>query len=196
MSGQDVSPNSPPTFWKRARTTIVAHPVLAVLVAAGLASAAIALTYTTTSTVTTGVTPVPVQFVAGDDSGPSTLTDYVSAYTISTNKTYITATVNGVPEASLAVGSFTKLQNVDDASHSVTLSTTQVVNSYVAQYELAIYNSADALQDTLNMTVASPSASITIPAGETFYATLTLRLGSGAGIDNVALTNAVTLSVS
>ncbi len=175
--------------------TVRAHPLLALLMV-GLAAAAITITYSSTSNVTTGVTAAPVQFVAGDDAGPAALTDYVTAYSISTNKTHFNATVKGVPEAALAVGSFFKLQNVDDASHDITLSTTQVSNAYVNTYTIKIYDSSDVLQDTLTLTAASPSASVTIPASTTFYATLTLTLASGAGSDNVALSNPLTLTVT
>lgn len=169
---------------------------LAILASAGLAAAAISVTYSTSSTLTTSVTPPPVQFVAGDDSGPSALTSYVTAYAISTNKTYFTSTVKGVPEASLAVGSYVKLQNVDSASHTVTLSTSQVSNAYVTAYTLQVYNPSNVLQDTLTLTAASPSATVTIPASTTFYGKLTLTLATGAGADNVALTNSLSLSVA
>lgn len=172
-----------------------AHPVLAaLLVVAGVAAAAITVTYTTASTLTTSVTPPPIQFVAGDDTG--SLTDYVTAYTISTNKTYLTTTVKGVPEATLSVGSFFKLQNVDDASHTVTLSTSNVTNSLATAYTLQIYDNSDGLVDTLNLRAASGTvtASATIPASTTYYTKLTLTLASTAGANNVALSNSLTLT--
>jgi hypothetical protein len=182
------------------RSLLFAKPwVLAVggVALVGIAAAAITLTYTTTSTVTTTVTPPPVQFLAGDDAGPSALTNYVTAYSISGNKTYITTTVKGVPEATLVVGSAFKLTNVDSgAAHSVTLTTPQVTNAYVGAYTIGVYNSGNALQDTLTLTAATPSATFSIPASSTFYGKLTLTLLTGAGADNVALTNAVTLSTS
>lgn len=180
------------------RRFISARPLafLAIVMIAGAAAAAVTITYTNPSTVTTGVTAAPVQFRAGDDAGPSTLTDYVSAYAISTNSTYLSTTVNGVPEATLGVSSFFKLTNVDDASHTVTLSTPQVANAYVTTYELRIYDGTDTLLGTLDLRAANPTATVTIPAGQTVYATLDLTLDSGAGSDNVALTNAVSLSLA
>lgn len=169
--------------------------ILASVLVVGVAAAAITLTYTTTSTVTTTVTPAPVQFVAGTDAGPSTLTNYVTAYTISTNKTYITSTVKGVPESTLAVASYLQLQNVDaSAAHSVTLSTPQVTNTYVTTYTLGIYNSTNVLQGTLDLRAASPTVTFSLPASSTYYGKLTLTLATGAGSDNVALTNALTLT--
>lgn len=174
-----------------------AKPLVAIAVVAtvGAATAAITLTYTTTSTVTTSVTPPPVQFVAGDDAGPSALTSYVTSYAISANKTNVALTVKGVPEATLVVGSLFKLQNVDaDAGHAVTLATPQVSNAFVTAYTIKIYNPSDALQDTLTLTAASPTATFTIPPSTTYYATLTLTLATGAGANNVALSNALTLT--
>ena len=171
-----------------------AHPVLAVLAVAGFAAAAISVSYTTASTLATSVTPPPIQFVLGDDTG--SLSDYVTAMSISTNKTYLTSTVKGVPEATLTVGSFFKITNVDDASHVVTLSTANVTNSLVSAYTLEIYNSGNALQDTLDLreATATPDAQVTIGAGATYYAKLTLTLASTAGANNVDLTNSLTLS--
>lgn len=175
----------------------VAHPVLAALiVVSGVAAAAITVTYTTTSTVSTTTTPPPIQFLAGDDAGPAALTDYVTAYSISSNKTYITSTVKGVPEATLLVGSFFKLQNVDDASHAITLSSANVTNSLVTAYTIGIYDTTPTLVDTLDLRAASGTvtASATIPAGQTYSARLTLTLASGAGANNVDLSNALTLT--
>lgn len=200
--GMRASPPSGPqaklSIVRRARALALARPglLLSLFAISGLAAAAITLTYSNTSTLTTSVTPPPVQFVTGTDAGPSTLTDYVTAYAISTNKTYITATVKGVPEASLVVGSFLKLTNVDNAAHVVTLTTTQVSNAYVSAYTIEIQNTLSATQSTLTLTAASPSASVTIPAGETWTGKLTLTLATGAGVNNVALTNALTLAVT
>lgn len=183
-------------FARLAIKKVAAHPILALLAVTGLAAAAITITYSTDSTLTTSVTPAPVQFLAGDDAGPGSLTDYVTAYAISSNKTYITTTLKGVPESSLVVDSFFKLQNVDDASHGVTLSTPQVANAYVTTYTIGIFDASNALQDTLTLTAGTPSATVTIPAGETYTAKLTLGLATGAGADNVALSNALSLAVS
>lgn len=189
---------TPPRLLTRMRSAATAQPILALAIIAtvGLAAAAITLTYTTTSTVTTTVTPPPIQFVTGDDAGPSLLTDYVSAFSISTNKTYLTSTVKGVPEATLVVGSYVKLRNVDATDpHTVTLSTTQVTNGFVSGYTLQIYNgTSNALVGTLNLLAASPTTTFTIGPSEDHYAKLTLTLTTGAGANNVALVNALTLT--
>lgn len=170
--------------------------VLAVLAVAGFAAAAVTITYATTSTITTGVTSAPVQFLAGTDAGPSALSDYVTAYTISANKTYFTSTVKGVPEATLLVGSYFRLQNVDDTTKSVTLSTTQVSNAYVGAYTVQILDGSSSVVGTLTLTEASPSVTFNLPAGETYTGRLTLTLLTGAGANNVALTNALSMTVA
>lgn len=182
----------------RSSLALSSRPLLLLTIVAlsGAAAAAITWTYTNSSTVTTSVAPVPVQFVAGDDAGPALLSTYVSSYTISTNRTYISTTVKGIPEANLTVDSFFKLTNVDTAARTVTLSTAQVTNSFVSAYTLQIYNSANVLQGTLTLTSASPSVQFAMPAGSTHYAKLTLGLASGAGANNVALTNSLTLTVA
>lgn len=173
---------------------MLAKPIVTFLLVSSLVSGAIVLTYSQTSTLTTGVTPPPIQFVAGADTSP--LTDYITAFSVSTNKTSISATVKGVPEATLTIDSIFKLTNVDNAAHTATLSTPQVSNAYVSSYIIEIYDTTPTLAATLTLTAASPSASVTIPAGETWTAKLTLQLASGAGSNNVALTNAITMSVS
>lgn len=177
---------------------MLAHPlaVVAMLTSATLATGAIALTYTTPSSVTTGVVAPPVQFGAGADAGPSTLSDYVTAYALSTNKTYVTSTLKGVPEASVTIDSFTTVTNVDDASRTVTLSTTQVTNAFVTAYTVRFYDATDTLQGTLDLRASSPSVTFALPAGATYRAAVALTLGPGAGADNVALTNSVSLAVA
>jgi hypothetical protein len=179
----------------RLRRWAITHPLLLVLLMiAGVAAAAITVTYTTSSTLTTSVTPPPIQFLVGDDTG--SLTDYVTAISISTNKTYLTSTVKGVPESTLTIGSYFKLQNVDDASHAVTLSSANVTNSLVTAYTIQIYDNSNVLVDTLDLRAAAATvtASATIPAATTYYTKLTLTLASTSGANNVALSNSVSLT--
>lgn len=174
----------------------VANPLTATLVVAGVAAAAITVTYTTSSTLSTTVTPPPIQLLVGDDTG--SLSDYVTQMTISANKTYLTTTVKGVPEATLSVGSFFKIQNVDDAPRTITLSTSNVTNSLVSVYTIQLYDNSNVLTDTIDLRAASATVSATeaIPAGTTYYAKLTLTLASGAGANNVALSNSLTLTIA
>lgn len=167
--------------------------VIAVVSLAGAAAAAITITYSNSSTVATTATSAPVQFVAGDDSA---IGRYVTAYSLSTNRTYFTATLAGIPEAQLVVGSFVKLQNVDSASHSVTLSTSNVTNSLVTAYTIQILDGSNNVQGTLDLRSASSTVSttFTLPASTTWTAKVTLTLASGAGANNVAPSNSISLS--
>lgn len=189
-----AKPPTPRGAGSRLTRWAVANPLTAALVVAGVAAAAITVTYTTSSTLTTSVTPPPIQLLVGDDTG--SLTDYVTQMTISTNKTYLTTTVKGVPEATLAIGSFFKIQNVDDASHTITLSTANVTNSLVSAYTIQLYDNNNVLTDTIDLRAASAtvSASEAIPASTTYYAKLTLTLASTAGANNVALSNSLSLT--
>lgn len=176
---------------------MVAHPILASLVlVAGLGGAAITITYTTTSDVTTASTDPPVQYFKGDDT--NTTGDYIGAFTVSTNKTYFTATVNGVPEANLTVGQFFRLKNVDNGAHTVTLSTSQVSDADVSAYKIGIFDvSTDQGQGVMDLTAASPSVQFTMAAGEHYYAKLYLELASGAtpgGLSTVS--PSITLTIS
>lgn len=194
--------HAPRGVLERVRIWIIAHPLAVLLLVATVAGGAITLVYGTDSTVTTQSTDPPVQYLAGDDAGPSTLSDYVTAYSFSTNKTSFTATVKGVPEATLTVGSFFKLDNLDDASKSVTLSTAQVSNTKITAYAIKVFNAGGTLQATLDLKASSPSAAFTIPAhgnaGEPFYATLELTLASGTTDADLGggLSNDISLSVS
>lgn len=195
QEGQGTS-QGPTGTLERVRAWVLTHPIIALVLVAGLATAAITVTYSNTSDVTVSAVEPVVQYDAGDDAGPSNLGTYVSAYTISSNKTYFTSTVNGVPEATLNVGSYVKITNTDaDNSHDITLSTAQVTDANVDAFTLEIYDSGDTLQDTLDLTAASPSATVTIPASSTFYAQLDLTLASGTATGETIATPSITLTL-
>lgn len=186
-------------FLRALRHAAAAKPLVAavgLVAVAGVAAAAITYLYSTNSTLSTSVVAAPVQFQAGDDAGPSALSTAVTAYSISTNKTYFTATVKGIPEGSLVIDSFAKLANVDSASRAVSISTTQVSNAFVTAYTVEILNATNVSKGTLTLTDASPSVTVTIPATETYHAKLTLTLATGAGANNVALSNGLTISLT
>lgn len=194
-------PGDDDPFWRRGASrlwsTMVAHPFLAILLAISIAGAgAIVVTYTTDSTVTTATTEPPVQYNTGGDTGSTT--DYVSAFSISTNKTSLTATVNGVPEANLTIDSFFKLQNVDDESQSVTLSTAQIANANVDDYSIVVLDGSDNLVGHLDLQAASPTTTFSIPASTTYDAKLYLELASGTSDSDLGggLSSSISLSVS
>jgi hypothetical protein len=167
---------------------------LALSLMAGAASAAVTLAYTSASTETLGVLAPPVVYAAGVDASGN---DYVPSFALSANKTSFTATVRGVPEATVVLSDYVRLKNADSRTHTVTLSTTQVTNALVTAYSLAFYDSSNALVGTLDFKAANPSVTFTdMTAGATYTAKATLTLASGAGTNNVADSRTIQLAVS
>lgn len=166
---------------------------LIVLVAlAGTAAAAVSVTYQT-SQAALAVKAAPIVWEAGADAS---YTDYVPSLVLSTNATSFTLTVRGVPEAPVTISDLIHLKNVDTRVHSVTLSTTQVTNSYVTAYRLDFYDAAT-LVGTLDLKSANPSLSfVDIPAGKTYVAQATITLASGAGNHNVDDARTIAATVS
>lgn len=170
-----------------------ALPGVTLLVLVGTAAAAISLTYTATSSQSLGVKAAPVTFSAGADGGVS---DYVPSLSLSTNKTSFTATLKGVPEATVTLGDLVDLSNVDSRAHSVTITAPQNSNSFVTAYKVDWYDGAT-LVGTLDFKAASPSVSFaSMVAGKVYAAKVTITLAAGAGANNVndpamALTTAV-----
>jgi hypothetical protein len=178
-------------------TSIATNPITIIVAVAAVGTAAIVVTYSTDSDVTTKTIDPPVQYKAGDDAGPSNTGDYVTSYSISTSNTYITSTVKGVPEGDLTIDSFFKLENVESSSETVELSSSQVSNANVNDDTLEIQDSGDSKQATLDLTKSSPSASFTIGGSTTYHAALYLELASGTTPSdlNDGLSSKVTLKL-
>lgn len=166
--------------------------VLGLLVLVGTAAAAVTLTYTTHSTQSLSVKAAPVIFEAGADATPS---DYVPAFALTNNKTAYTASLRGVPEATVVVDDLVHVRNLDTRAHSLVLSAATDANPFVTTYKLEFFDGATSL-GTLDFKAASPTISITAPSGATLTVRLTLTLASGAGNDNVTDTLTVTTSVT
>ncbi len=188
-------PNQPnPGSIKRAMNILIGHPLLVALLVTGLGTAAITITYLNDSTMTADAIEAPIQFEEGDDT-TTTASDYVNTFTISSDATYFTASINGVPEANLTIESFVKIKNTDDSnSHDVTLTTSQVSSAEVDDYTLIILDTDSNTLDVLDFTAASPSATATLPASTTYEVRLHLELASGATLTG-GLERDITLSV-
>lgn len=167
--------------------------LLAILGVSAVAAAAVTLSFSNTSTVTSEVTPAPVVFAAGSDAGTGT---YVSGWTLSSNATYFSVTLKGVPEMALTVGDLFHVTNQDTSAHSVTISAPQVTSAHITTYSIAFYNGGS-LVGTLNLKDASPSLTLTdIPASTTYTARVTLALATGAGNHNAQATTTFTMAVT
>lgn len=200
VGASDQDGGDKPAFPVRAvrslRASTAAHPVLAALLAIStVGAAAIVVTYTTDSTVQTQTTDPPVQLATGGDTGSTS--DYVTAFSLSTNNTYLTSTVKGVPEANLTIDSYFKIENVDDTSRSVTLSTAQVTDTDVTDYSILVLDGST-VKGHLDLEAASPSTTFTLPASTTYDAKLHLELASGTTDADLGggLSTTISLSVS
>ena len=165
---------------------------IAVILVAGSAIAAITLTYSSVSSQTLGTKAVPVQFEVGADGGAS---DYV-ALTISTNKSFFTATLRGVPEASVVMDNVIQVHNVDSRVHTVTLSTTQNTNSFVTVYKIDFFDATTNV-GTFDLKAASPTVTFaSLAVNKVLTGKVTITLAAGAGANNVADVASVTTAVS
>lgn len=177
-----------PRMWTKFSTPAL----VTLLLATGTALAALSVAYTTPSSQVLGVTAPPVIFATGADAGNS---NYVNSYANSLNATRYTVTVRGVPEATTTIGELFQLKNVDTNPHTVWLNGTQLVNANILVYKIELYDGAT-LMGTLDFLAATPTTTMTLPAGSTYSAKVTIQLGSGAGNHNVAATQSITLAIT
>lgn len=176
--------------------TILAPTPIAILLIAGTALASMSLSYTSSSQQTLGVTPPPVIFVAGSDSGASS---YVTSWSTSTNATSFTVTLKGVPEVTINITNLFDVYNQDAlAAHTATMTSSQVVNAMITEYKVKFYTGAGGSPvATLDMLAASPSANLgSIASLASLRAEVVITLASGAGNNNVNVASSLTLAVS
>lgn len=166
--------------------------LLGLLVLVGTAAAAVTLTYSTHSTQSLAVKAAPVVFEAGADAAPS---DYVPAFSLTTNRTAYSADLRGVPEASVTIDDLVHLKNVDTRPHAVILTGASDANPYVTTYRLDLM-SGTMIIGTLDLKSASPSLHVTLAPGDALTTRVTIELASGAGNDNVADTMLITTTIA
>lgn len=168
-----------------------AHPLAALLVTAGLAGAAVAVTYTSASTLTTGVTAAPVELEAG--AGLAN-TRYFDAGALTANKTTLGGTLKARAGADLVVKDVVRVANRAGSAQSVTLAADPVSNARVEVLGLTVRNGGSVV-GTLDYRAASPSVSFTLPASTTYVLDLRVDLADGAGANNAQLPLALRLVV-
>ncbi|MFA5862418.1 MAG: hypothetical protein WDA16_12060 [Candidatus Thermoplasmatota archaeon] len=166
--------------------------LLGLLVLVGTAAAAVTLTYSTHSTQSLAVKTVPIVFEAGADA---TASDYVPSFSLTANHTAYTASLRGVPEATVVIDDLVHVRNTDTQTHTLALASATNTNPFVTAYKLELFDGATSVA-VLDFKAASPSASVTLPAGVTLTGKVTITLASGAGNDNVADTLTVTTSIA
>lgn len=150
-----------------------------------IAGALATVTWTSTSQVGVGVVTPPVHFVAGDNADNPR---YMRSFELSTNATSFTAEVKPRPGAQTAVEDIVRIDNSAHAEErSIRLTATQVTNPNIEAFEWTIMDAGSPVA-TLDYRVASPEASFTLPAGETFEMDLHVDLADGAGRTNAGIT--------
>lgn len=159
-------------------TRRAAAPLCVLLLAAGAGSAA--LVVTATSHVTTGATPPPVEWELGS-GGASTR--HFSSFALGANKTVVTGTVLAKAGADLLVKDVLRLANRAATAQTVTLTATQVANARVEVLAWTARDGATTL-GVLDHRAASPSLTLTLPAGASRTLDLRVDLADAAGANN------------
>lgn len=171
------------------RLALVALVAMALL-GAGLGAAAIA--WTSTSTLTTSATAAPVELEMG---AGGLKTRYFSSLSIGANETRLSGTLLAKAGADVTVKDVVRVVNRGSASQTVTLSATQVSNSYVEVLALTVLDGATTV-GVLDYEAASPSVTFTLPAGASRTLELRVDMADGAGLDNAQLSLGLTLGVA
>lgn len=168
-------------------------PVLAALALIVVAlQAQAAIRWSSTGSLAASVTDPRIELQAGSGASNSR---YVKDLEISTNGSAFTGTVKPKSGADLRVKDVVRIANVDDGARTVTMRADQVSNARYEVFTWAARN-ATATVATFDYLVATPSASFTIPAGETIQLDLRVDLADGAGNDNAAISFGLWLVVS
>lgn len=162
---------------------------LIMLVAAG---ALAAVTVRSISTITTGVTPAPVQFSAG---AGATNMRYIANFALSMNKTSFSGTFLGKAGADIKVKDVVRATNGGPSSVVVTLRANQVVNPNVNVFTWTVKNGTMTV-GTFDYLATTPSLTFTLPAGATYQLDERLKLAAGAGTNNASVPFTLGLSAT
>lgn len=157
----------------------------AILLASAAASAAILLR--SESTFVTGVADVPVRVAAGDGASNGR---YITSFTVSGNATSYSAGITGRVGADATVKRVATLENPGAVSRTITLRGSQVAATNVQIHGWTVKDGGAAIA-TLNMKDASPSASFTLPAGETYNVDMRVKIAKGASINAAEFSSSV-----
>lgn len=158
-----------------------AVPALAL---AGLVLAAVgvqaAITWSSTSTLTTSVAAPTVYFQEGVGAGK---TRYFASFALSQNATSFTAEFKPRIGADTTVKDVVRITSASAASRSVTFTATQVANANVERFLFLVKDGSTVIA-TVDYLAASPSATFTLPAGATFKLDLRVDLTDAATVGN------------
>ena len=121
-----------------------------------------------------------VRLSAGADAAPGR---YVQSFTLGADGASFSASLRGVPEARVDVGSLFRLHN-DDASwpQAVRLSASRSgAATGVEEARVVLRDAAGAPVATLDLLAASPAVEVRVPGGATLEGSWSIALGPGAG---------------
>lgn len=151
-----------------------------------------AVSYASSSALTTGVTTPPVRFSAG---AGATNSRYVANFALSLNETSFSGTLLGKAGGDVTVKDVARATNTRASSLLVTLTAPSVTNPNVKTFTWTVKNGS-AIVGTFDYLASSPSLTFTLPAGATFRLDGRLSLAAGAGKNNATFPFALGSSAS
>lgn len=166
------------------------------LVVLGLVVVAIeaqgAISWSSTSSIETQVTPPPLHLELGEGSGK---TRYFRDLQLTDNRTGFTGEIKGTAGADLSVKDVLRLVNDAGTDRPMTLRAHQVSNANVEVLTWTIHDGSTTIA-TFDYASATPSASFTIPPDVSYTLDLRIDLADGAGSDNAGVALGLWMEVS
>lgn len=169
---------------------VVLVGVLATVVVATGAHAALSVTSTSTIDLTVG--PAPVGFVLGSNADKSR---YVSNVAVTPNGTSFEASITGRLGGDVTVKDVVRLASTATGTRNVTLHGTQVSNPNVPIISWTVRNGGSTVA-TLDMRAAAPTATFTIPAGQSYELDLRVKVLRGVAANEAAFSSSAWAVIS
>ena len=173
-----------------------AGTVVALTLVASAAVASVLVSYPVPSSESLSLKAPPLVWSAGPDSGGN---GFAASWALSSNATYYTVTLRPVPEANVTWGNLTTLTNSDSQAWNV-LVTGGSVSAYpkIVGFRMEFYAyGTNALVGAMNLTAASPSASLgSMAAGASYYAKSYVQLATGTSASDLPASVQISLSLS
>lgn len=154
---------------------------IGVLACAGVASGAMRLAYATPSSFAVGAAAPPLAFAKGAQADDAL---YVKSFTLSGNRSSFSATLRGVPQATVVLPQLSTLENTLAESRSVTLTAPTAPATAITTLRLDFLDGANTV-GTLDLRAASPSTTFALAGGQIVSVQATIGLAEGAGNHNV-----------
>ncbi len=185
-------PHRQPQLFRQTRQVLA---ILAgLLLVASAAVAGVLVTYDTASSSSLAIKAPPIQWAAGADASS---TGFVPSWSLSSNHTYFTVTLNSVPEANVTWQNLTTLTNTDTQAWTVSVGGPDL-SSYtkVVTFRLEFYNPGGTVA-ALNLSAGQTSASLgSMAAGASLSVRVIAQLASNAGTQDLPSPVRLSLSIS